>query len=142
MIRFRPIQKTTQEVTHVPSVSKDSASNTEYVEGVVDSRYEVFGGQAVSFYSFLADIDPAPLFKGLPDDRCQCPHWGYVLKGRLTYRFADHEENYEAGEAYYVPAGHTPVLHAGTECVEFSPTEELEKTADHLRKGMEAGLQG
>jgi hypothetical protein len=23
-----------------------------------------------------AGLDTTPLFKGLPDDLCQCPHWG------------------------------------------------------------------
>ena len=55
------------------------------------------------------DIDATPLLKGLPDDRCQCPHWGYVIKGRLTFRFADHEEVFEAGDAFYLPPGHVPL---------------------------------
>jgi glyoxylate utilization-related uncharacterized protein len=126
----------------VPSVSKEGAANREFVEGIIDSRSDEVGGQTVSFNSFLADIDPAPLFKGLPDDRCQCPHWGYVVEGKLTYRFADHDETYEAGEAYYVPPGHLPLLHAGSECVEFSPTAELEQTADVIRRNMEASRQG
>ena len=42
-----------------------------------------------------------PLFVGLPDDRCQCPHMGYVIKGKLKFAFADgNEELYEAGDAY------------------------------------------
>ncbi len=40
---------------------------------------------------FPAGTVVAPLFQGLPDDRCQCPHWGYVIKGELRYRFASHE---------------------------------------------------
>jgi hypothetical protein len=70
-------------------------------------------------------MGPASMFKGLPDDRCQCPHWGYVLKGKITFRFADGEETYEAGDAYYVPPRHLPVMFEGCELVEFSPTEEL-----------------
>src|SRR5207245_7421707 len=30
--------------------------------------------------------DLAPLLKGLPDDRCQCPHWGFLFKGRIVVR--------------------------------------------------------
>jgi ethanolamine utilization protein EutQ (cupin superfamily) len=44
--------------------------------------------------------------KGLPDDRCQCPHWGYVVNGRLTFRYADREEISEAGDVFYTPPGH------------------------------------
>ncbi|HEY6030060.1 MAG TPA: hypothetical protein VIU44_05835, partial [Gaiellaceae bacterium] len=66
--------------------------------------------------------------KGLPDDRCQSPHWGYVVSGKLTYEFADHEEVIEGGEAFYVPPGHTLVTEAGTEMVFFSPTVEWQAT--------------
>jgi hypothetical protein len=59
--------------------------------------------------------------KGLPDDRCQCEHWGYVIKGKVSYQVGGGEETFETGEAYYVPPGHTPTIYAGTELVEFSP---------------------
>jgi hypothetical protein len=39
----------------------------------------------VNFVEFHEDIDHAPLMKGLPDGRCQCPHWGYILKGQWTF---------------------------------------------------------
>ena len=45
---------------------------------------------------------------------------------------------FETGDAYYVPPGHTPVLYAGTEVVEFSPTEQLQQTLAVVTKNMEA----
>jgi hypothetical protein len=57
---------------------------------VVDLRDEL-DGYTVSFTSLLVDIDATPFMKGLPDDRCQCPHWGYVFKGKMTARYADRE---------------------------------------------------
>jgi hypothetical protein len=63
----------------------------------------------VSFTSVHEDIDATPLMKGLPDDRCQCPHWGYVFKGKMTARYADRDEVFEAGDAFYTPPGHVPV---------------------------------
>ena len=43
----------------------------------------------IAFESMPASFPPdeSP-FNGLPDDRCQCPHWGYLIKGsfRVTYR--------------------------------------------------------
>jgi hypothetical protein len=51
-----------------------------------------------------------------------------VLTGSISFRFADHTETYAAGDAYYAPAGHTPAMTAGTEVVEFSPTEALNAT--------------
>jgi glyoxylate utilization-related uncharacterized protein len=125
----------------MPKVSKASASKVESVEGVLEDRSDELGGYTAGFTSFLADMDPAPLFVGLPDDRCQCPHWGYVLKGKITFRFADREETYEAGDAYYVPPGHTPVMYEGNEVVEFSPTDELAKTMDVLMRNMAASAQ-
>ena len=68
----------------------------------------------------------------------QAPHWGYVLAGKVTFKSSSGEETFEAGDAYFVPAGHTPVLYAGAEVVEFSPTEQLQQTLDVVAKNMEA----
>jgi len=78
----------------MPKVSRESAQVEDH--GVVEDRHADLDGYAVSFVTFRDDIDATPLLKGLPDDRCQCPHWGYVLKGKMTMRFADREEVYEA----------------------------------------------
>ena len=94
-------------------------------------------GYTVNFVTFHQDIDATPLLKGLPDDRCQCPHWGYVIKGRLTFRFPDRDEVFEAGDAFYTPPGHAPVKHEpGTEIVQFSPTDELEPTVAAMQRNM------
>jgi hypothetical protein len=88
------------------------------------------------------DFDATPLMKGLPDDRCQCPHWGYVIKGGATFRYADREEVFEAGDAFYTPPGHIPVKHEpGTEVVIFSPAEELRKVEAVMMKNLQA-MQG
>ena len=97
--------------------------------GPVEDRHaDLAGGYTVNVTSFDAAIDGTPMVAGLPDDRCQCPHWGYVLKGRQTYRFADREEVYEAGDAFFVGPGHVPLVEAGTVIVQFSPTEPLRQT--------------
>jgi len=97
-----------------------------------------WGGQTVGFTEALAQMDPAPLFVGLPDDRCQCPHWGYVIEGSVRFRFADHEETYRAGDVYYAPPGHTPVVEAGARWVDFSPTDLWRKTAEVTARNMAA----
>jgi hypothetical protein len=96
------------------------------------------GTYTVAFETYTAESDPAPLFKGLPDDRCQCPHWGVVLKGSVTFRTSDGDFTVREGEAYYAPPGHLPLLHAGTEVVEFSPTAELDKTFAVIEKNLAA----
>ena len=96
-----------------------------------------WGTMSVEMGTMTQQVDPSPFFKGLPDDRCQCPHWGYVLRGQLRYKTARGEEVFNAGDAYYIGPGHTPVFEAGTEYVEFSPTEELNKTAEVVLANIE-----
>ena len=118
-------------------ISKSAAPDTFTMEGY-EGHFGELDGYTVGFEAYSADSDPSELFKGLPDDRCQCPHWGYVLKGAVTFTYADGtKEKIEAGEAYYAPPGHLPVLHGGTEVVEFSPTAELQKTIEVISKNME-----
>jgi hypothetical protein len=76
------------------------------------------------------------MLKGAPNDQCQCPHWGYVFKGKMTFRFGDHEETYEAGDAFYAPPGHTPITYKGAEVLMFQPTDELAKTMEVMMKNM------
>ena len=94
----------------------------------IEGRYVELDDTAVAFERFPVDVDPAPLFRGLPDDRCQCPHWGTVISGRLVFRYADREEVLTAGDVYHAEPGHLPLVSAGTEVVEFSPTEQLQAT--------------
>ena len=120
----------------MPKVSRDSAEHVED-HGVVEDRHEDIDAYTVNFVSFRQDVDGAPLLKGLPGDRCPCPHWGYVLKGRLTYRFADHDEVFEAGDAFYLPPGHVGIQNEpGSEYVQFSPTKELKETEEVMMKNM------
>jgi len=121
----------------MPRTRKDEAPVLVDVP-VLEGRYVELDDYTVSFETFLDDADGTPLFRGLPDDRCQCPHWGVVVSGRLVLRFADREESYEAGDAYYAAPGHVPIVTAGTEVVEFSPSVELQKTMAVLGANMTA----
>jgi hypothetical protein len=60
----------------------------------------------------------------------------------ITFRLEDAEETYVAGDAYYVPPGHTPVHYAGAEIVEFSPTEGLAETIAVVKENLGAGVEG
>jgi mannose-6-phosphate isomerase-like protein (cupin superfamily) len=108
----------------MPKVSKETASDVREMGPVTDRREEM-NGYTVEFVSFAADADLDGPLQALPGGMCQCPHWGYVITGRMRFVFADHEETYEAGDAYYQPPGHRPYVEAGTEILQFSPTEEL-----------------
>jgi mannose-6-phosphate isomerase-like protein (cupin superfamily) len=121
----------------MPKTSRENASQVADL-GVMESRSEQLDGYTVEFTTFREDADGTPVIKGLPDDRCQSPHWGYVVRGRLTFRYAGHDETYEAGDAYYAPPGHIPVVTAGTEVVEFSPTDEYNRTLEVIARNMAA----
>jgi len=82
------------------------------------------------------------LLKGLPGDSCQCPHWGYLFSGRITVTYADHEEVYEAGDAFYMTPGHVPAAAAGSEFVQFSPTEQLTEVTAQIKTNAQRIMQG
>jgi hypothetical protein len=121
----------------MPKASKTTASRSEDL-GVMVGHYEELGGYTVGFETFREDADGTPIFRGLPDDRCQSPHWGYVISGKVTFKYADRDETYETGDAYFAPPGHIPVVTAGTETVEFSPTGEYEKTMEVVARNIAA----
>ena len=122
-------------------VSKESAGHVDQMGPMGEDRHEELDGYTVDFMSLVQSGTLAPMLKGLPDDMCQSPHWGYVFKGSITMRFSDREEVYAAGDAFYVPPGHCPTFEAGTELLQFSPTEDLSLTMAAIMKNMQA-MQG
>ena len=120
----------------MPKVSKENATKGGD-HGVVVDRAEDLDGYTVNFVTFRQDIDHGPFLKGLPDDQCQCPHWGYVIKGKVTFQFGDRQEVFQAGDAFYAPPGHVPVHNEpGTEYLRFSPADELRKTNEVIMQNM------
>lgn len=94
-------------------------------EGIWREAY--WGDMRVGYETYLAEYDDVALLAGFPNDRCQCPHWGNLLSGRTTVRYADHEEVVEAGDVYYVAPDHGIAVDAGTVLIEFSPLAEWEE---------------
>lgn len=119
---------------------KDVPTTIESEEVVI--REAKWGDMHVGFETYEEEFDIAPLLKGLPDDRCQSPHYGYVLRGRMRVRYADHEEVVEAGDAYYLEPGHSPIMEAGTEIIEFSPKDEYRKTMEVAERNFAAMHEG
>ncbi|MFF2779692.1 hypothetical protein ACFVU3_32930 [Streptomyces sp. NPDC058052] len=102
--------------------------------GGLDFRMrEAGGGMTVAFIHLPQGTDMAPALKGLEGDLCQCPHWGYVFRGRIRMRTASGEEIYEAGQAYYWGPGHAPEALEDVDVVEFSPTAEFTAVVDHVK---------
>lgn len=123
----------------MPKTSRETAQVEN--RGPAEDRHADLDGYTVDFVSIREDTDLAPMLKGLPGDHCPCPHWGYMFKGRMTVSFADHQEVYEAGDAYYIPAGHTPSCLAGSEFLQFSPTEQLQAVQAAMARNAQA-MQG
>jgi len=120
----------------MPKVSRQTTP--EVVDaGPFEDRIAHLAGYTVNFTSIREDGDLAALLVGLPDDRCQCPHWGYVFSGRLTFTYPDGVDVIEAGEAYYIPPGHTPAASAGTEFLMISPQEEMARTEAVMQQNLE-----
>lgn len=85
--------------------------------------------------SLPAGTDVGPLLKGHRDDLCPCPHWGYVVRGRIRIDYPDGSETLQAGDLYYMPKGHTGVAEEDTEFIEISPPgphEEFLKARENL----------
>jgi hypothetical protein len=122
----------------MPKVSKETAEVEHH--GPVTDRHAELEGYTVNILSFDQDIDTTPLLKGLPGNACSCPHWGYVLRGRLVFTYAEHEgeEVFEAGDAFYLAPGHIQRVEAGTEYVQFSPTEALHPVTETMTRNMRA----
>jgi hypothetical protein len=115
----------------VPSVSKASVPVTDH-GGPGREWAQDLGGYTASLVETEADADLTPLLQGLPDDQCPCPHWGFVFKGSMWWRYGDREEVIHAGEAFFVPPGHTSGASAGSEFVIFSPTEQIREVEEHM----------
>jgi hypothetical protein len=125
------------------NISRETAPNV-VDPGPVEVRSGELGGYTVDFMTVRQRHDMAPLLVGLPDDHCPCPHWGYVLKGRITFRHVNGAtEVVGAGDAFYLEPGHIPTFDAGTEYVQFSPTEAhaaLDKAIDANLSAMMAAM--
>ena len=118
--------------------SKDSLP-LETIGDSYEGRFADWGEFTGYFEKIKGGTDFGPLFVGLPDDMCQSPHWGYVFKGKMTARYADRDEVFTAGDAFYTPPGHVPVQNEpGTEILWFSPSEELRTAEAVMMKNMQA----
>lgn len=61
-----------------------------------------------------------------------------VRSGQIVIRYVDYNETYTEGDAYYAAPGHLPLVFAGTELVEFSPTRQLQRTMAVVAANLQA----
>ncbi len=117
----------------MPRMSKESAANVERF-GPGTEWHEELDGYKASIVEVSEDADLTPLLQGLPNDQCQCPHWGYVFRGRMWFRSNAGEESYEPGDAFYVLPGHTSGAAADSEFLIFSPSEQIAEVEAHMAR--------
>jgi hypothetical protein len=93
------------------------------------------GDLMVAYVKLPAGADATELFKGLPDGCCQCPHWGWMISGRVITKDAHGQiVEYPPGQAFYWAPGHIPLALEDSEYVDFSPIAEFRALIEHMQK--------
>ena len=92
-----------------------------------------YGKISGEYFTLSAGVDTTPLFQGLHGNSCHCPHWGYVLKGRITTTDdSGTQETVKANDLFYWPPGHNVKVDADAEIVMFSPQQEHSHVINHM----------
>jgi hypothetical protein len=110
------------------------------VLGEYEGRTVDWGEFRLAFETMPENFPPdeSP-FAGLPDDRCQCRHWGYLLKGSFRVSYLDGpDEVVRAGEIYHLRPGHFVQTIEPTELLELSPVDEHDRTMEVVARNMGA----
>jgi hypothetical protein len=116
-------------------IAWDDAQTALEAPGVEIRRVD-HGGLAMCLIRLDEGSDTRPLFKGLPDDECQCHHWGHIISGTMLVRNRNGEQTYEAGETYYWAPGHNLEALTDAEYVELSPSDRYDELMAHCVRAM------
>jgi len=118
-------------------IQKENIAVTMQNEGLVMRAQPGFGGMFVSYNEYPKGMDASPLLKGLKNDSCQCPHWGYMIQGVMRIKYdGGTEEVLTAGDVFYLPAGHNGIIEEDTKVLEFNPEKEFLELGEHIAKKM------
>ncbi|MDA1117920.1 MAG: cupin domain-containing protein [Proteobacteria bacterium] len=120
-------------------VAKDEVDVRMEIPGVVIRQKMQFGlasgfGQVSGeYFTLAAGVDTTALFVGLEGDMCQCPHWGFVLRGQITTTDTiGAQETVKANDLFHWPPGHNVKVDADAEIIMFSPQYEHCRVIDHM----------
>jgi hypothetical protein len=120
-------------------VAKEQVDVRMQIPGAVIRQRRDFGDAtglgkiSGEYFSLAAGVDTTPLFQGLDGNQCQCPHWGYVLQGRITTTdAAGSQETVKASDLFYWPPGHNVKVDEDAELIMFSPQHEHTHVIDHM----------
>lgn len=103
-----------------------------------------WGDMEVGFTS-CGSGDHTAQYRGLPGAVCPCPHYGYVLTGRIRCVFPGTDwpdEVAEAGDVYFFPAGHALIYELATEAIELNPAAALQTLMGHFETVARAHTDG
>jgi hypothetical protein len=120
-------------------IAKDSVDIKMEIPGAVIRQQTDFGDAtglgkiSGEYFSLSAGVDTTPLFQGLEGNMCHCPHWGYVLNGRLTTTDAGGvKETVNANDLFYWPPGHNVKVEVDANIIMFSPQLEHSHVINHM----------
>jgi hypothetical protein len=120
-------------------VTKDQVNVRMEIPGAVIRQRTEFGSVkgfdkiSGEYFTLAAGVDTTELFLGLEGNLCQCPHWGFVLRGRLTTTDAQgQQETVSQHDLFYWPPGHNVKVEQDAELIMFSPQHEHSAVIDHM----------
>ena len=120
-------------------VAKDNVEVRMEIPGAVIRQRKEFGDVSGfdkisgEYFTLSAGVDTTQLFQGLEGNLCQCPHWGFVLRGQITTTDAmGAQETVKANDLFYWPPGHNVRVDADAEIVMFSPQREHNRVISHM----------
>lgn len=120
-------------------ISKEDIKVKMQIPGAVIRQRTEFGDAtglgkiSCEFFSLSAGVDTTPLFLGLEGNLCQCPHWGYVLRGQITTTDSEGiQETVTTNDLFFWPPGHNVKVNEDAEIIMFSPQHEHTKVINHM----------
>ncbi len=120
-------------------ITKDAVEVQMEIPGAIVRQQKGFGDASglgpisAECFTLAAGVDTTPLFEGLEGGLCQCPHWGFVLHGRITTTDANGmQETVNGNDLFYWPPGHNVRVDADAEIVMFSPQSEHSHVINHM----------
>ncbi|MFC1505330.1 cupin domain-containing protein [Thermodesulfobacteriota bacterium] len=120
-------------------IAKENVDVKMEIPGAVIRQRKDFGDAtglgkiSGEYFSLSSGVDTTPLFQGLEGDLCQCPHWGFVLRGQLTTTDANGtQETVSANDLFYWPPGHNVKVDVDADIVMFSPQHEHSHVINHM----------
>lgn len=111
----------------------------------IDSFRSVqWGDMEVGFTTVQEAMDCTDIYRHLAGGVCQCPHYGYIVRGalRCIYPGTDmSDEVARTGEVYFFPAGHVLIYEEPTTAIEFNPAAALQQLMDGVQRAMVSGVR-